>query len=86
MLRVSAVYASIEEEFEDSLCKAFVVNRADFIRVDDRRKEFQVRSALFGQSKGWLALELIEVDEQYSYYKGTLTSAGKEHFGCALQT
>jgi hypothetical protein len=84
VLKVSAGYETIEEEFEASLRRVFVDGKADFIRLDDRRREFLVRSAGYGEEQGWLRLELIEVDEQSSYLEGRLTSAGKVHFGLAV--
>lgn len=72
---------SVEEEYEEALRKAFVENKWDSILIDSRRQEFQIRSANYGIEKGWIAGEWHDGDVQYTYWTGTLTEAGKQHFG-----
>jgi hypothetical protein len=81
-LTVSPGYATIEEEFEASLRRAFVDHEFTSIMVDDKRQRFRIESMWYGEERGWLHVELIDnAEQQYSYYEGTLTDTGKKHFG-----
>ena len=85
-LRVSPGYASIEDEFEATLRRAFVDNsdgtiKVDFIIVDSRRQLYLLECINWAVRKGWLSQKLNQIEEQYSRLEGRLTLRGKQHFG-----
>lgn len=80
-LSVSSGYETIEEEFEASLRKAFVVDKIETVVIVDRRRRFLIESIYFGAAMGWLEAELVEYDDQSSGYEASLTEAGKSYFG-----
>jgi hypothetical protein len=66
-LRVSAEYATIEEELEAALRRVF--NRTptpDVIFVDDKRHIFLLEAIAYGVERGWLTAKMNEIEEQYS--------------------
>ena len=79
-LKVSPGYSSIEGEFEASLRRAFVDKEADYVVIYSRRQRFQIEAAGFAIEKGWLEEEFVELDEQSSEFRYSLTEKGKEHF------
>ena len=82
-LVVSPGYESIEEEFEASLRRAFVDDKADYIVLYDRRERFLWESAAYGTERGWLdsGTLLSDADEQSSEMRFRLTDKGRLHFG-----
>lgn len=68
-------------EYEAALRRAFVDRRCDFIMIDSRRQEFQIKSANYGIEQGWIVGEWNDLDDQSTYWTGRLTEAGKKHFG-----
>ena len=69
------------EEFEDSLRRAFVERRADFIVITSRRERFQIGAANYGVDQGWLVGRMDTRDEQSSAWVCRLTDKGREYFG-----
>ena len=72
-----------DDELEEALKRAFVVGKASYIILDDRRERFLIESAILGVEKGWLTEEFVEIEEQYSQLRYHLTDGGKRHFGLA---
>ena len=80
-----------KSELEDSLKRAFVSNKADFIIVDGQtlRSEFLRESINLGLSENWIETSKpIDEDEtlgagqgQYYAYTYRLTKKGKKYFG-----
>lgn len=68
-------------EYEAALRRAFVERRADYIVIDSRRQEFQIKSASYGIDRGWLSGSIVESDPQSTAWVLRLTEAGREHFG-----
>lgn len=96
-LTVSPGYATIEEEFEASLRRAFVDGKANYLWVDSAREppylwvysareRFRIESAAYGVERGWLEADLVEVHAHFSYVMWTLTDFGKKHFGLAYSS
>lgn len=74
----SARYASIQDEFETSLRKAFQNQPAStYIFYDNRRQVFQAEAIAYGMAKGWLDGRLNEIEEQYSRFEARLTDKGR---------
>lgn len=62
-----------------SLVRAFRDGKADFILIDSRRQEFQIKSAEYGLSEGLLSFEEQGSDEeQYTAWIYRLTDEGKK--------
>lgn len=62
-----------------SLVRAFRDGKADFIFIDSRRQEFQIKSAEYGLSEGLLSFEEQGSDEaQYTVWIYRLTDEGKK--------
>jgi hypothetical protein len=81
-LKISPGYATIEEEFEASLRRAFVDGHTDFIILESRRERFRMECAAYGQKQGWLTdYEEVGPDEQSLVWILRLTEVGKKHFG-----
>jgi hypothetical protein len=81
-LQPSAGYATIEDEFEAALRRAFAQQpEPTFIYVDSRRQRFLGEGIAYGERRGWLIGTLNEIEEQYSRYEARLTDAGRAHFG-----
>ncbi len=78
-----------ENDLEDSLKRAFVDARADYIILDTRRNKFLIDGIQYGLDKGWLYKgEDIDEDKilgpglgQYFAHTFRLTDNGKEYFG-----
>jgi len=62
-----------------SLVRAFRDGKADFILIDSRRQEFQIKAAEYGLSEGLLSFEEQGSDEsQYTAWIYRLTDEGKK--------
>lgn len=72
---------NLEEEYEASLRRAFVDGRADYIILNDRRQQFLIECAAWGQQKGWLGPVEELGDSQSTEWHLRLTLEGKRHFG-----
>lgn len=68
-------------DYEDSLRKAFVDHRADYIVITSRREQYQIQAANYGLDQGWLYSQMDSTDEQSSAWVLRLTDKGKEYFG-----
>ena len=80
-LKISPGFNTIEEEFENSIRRAFVDNKADFIYFDSKRQQYLAECINYGFLKNWLDVKFVEIEEQYSRYEAKLTTEGKIHFG-----
>ena len=69
------------DEYEQSLRRAFVDRRADYIVITSRRERFQIEAANYGIEQGWLSGELDDRDVQSTAWVLRLTQQGREHFG-----
>ena len=74
-------FATIEEEFEARIRKAFVEKRAHSVWIHSSLEGFQIAMASFGKEKGWLEGELLDLDSQSSAMSFKLTEAGRKYFG-----
>jgi hypothetical protein len=62
-----------------SLVRAFRDGNADFIRIDDKRAQFQIEAAEYGRSEGLLSFQETGDDEsQYTAWIYRLTEDGKK--------
>ena len=68
-------------EWEASLRRAFVDNRADYIVLTSRREEFLLKSANYGINRGWLTGTFEGPDVQSMALVCRLTKEGRKHFG-----
>lgn len=69
-----------ESELEDSLKKAFVDHKSDYIVIYDRHNKFLCESAALGVECGWLSEQFIQHDEQSSELRFRLTDVGARYF------
>lgn len=49
-------------------------------RIDSRRQQRAIELADYGQERGWISIDEITVDEQYTFLRCTFTEAGLKHF------
>jgi hypothetical protein len=73
------------DEFEDSLRRAFVDGKADYIELDGNSGRFLHNCVGYGQEQGWLGpiKEDCIPGDQWTVWQVRLTDYGKKYFGVA---
>ncbi len=70
-----------EHDYLVSFVKALRDGKADYIYIDDRRKELQIKAATFAEEHGLLSFEEKGSDEaQYTRWEYRPTELGKRLF------
>lgn len=72
--------AMMPRDMDAELLRAVRAGLKSF-RIDDRRQARAIAIADYGQERGWLTVEEIKVDEQYTFLRVSFTEAGLAHFG-----
>lgn len=67
-----------EIEHQDSLWRAFIRDKADFIVIYSKHQRWLYDCAEWAREKGWLTFEEVELDEQSTEYRYRLTPEGRK--------